>query len=163
VLGPERFQREIRLAAGLQPPHILAVLDSGGSTGVLWFTMPFIEGASLRARLEREGEMPIDHAVRLGSEAATALHRAHPHSLVHRDINPENSLLPETAVEGRVASGQEHALVTDFGIARSLVDQASDRLTETGLVVGTPAYMSPEQASGERNLDGRTDVYSLSC
>jgi eukaryotic-like serine/threonine-protein kinase len=163
VLGPERFQREIRLAARLQHPHILTVLDSGGSRDVLWFTMPFVEGESLRARLDREGQLPIDQAVRLASEVADALDCAHSHGIVHRDIKPENILLSGTAVEGRVPSGQDHALVTDFGIARPLVEQGSDRLTQTGLIVGTPAYMSPEQASGERNLDGRTDVYSLSC
>jgi TolB-like protein/tRNA A-37 threonylcarbamoyl transferase component Bud32 len=152
ALGPERFQQEIRLAAGLQHPHILTVLDSGGSGSVLWFTMPFVEGESLRARLDRERQLPIDEAVRLASEVADALDCAHSHGIVHRDIKPGNILL----------SG-DHALVTDFGIARSLTEQASDRLTETGMIVGTPAYMSPEQASGERTLDGRTDVYSLSC
>jgi TolB-like protein/Tfp pilus assembly protein PilF len=152
ALGSERFQREIHLVAGLQHPNILTVLDSGGSGALLWFTMPYVDGESLRARLDRERQLPIHEAVRLASEVADALDYAHSHGIVHRDIKPENILL----------SG-DHALVTDFGIARSLVDQASDRLTDTGMIVGTPAYMSPEQASGERNLDGRTDVYSLSC
>jgi eukaryotic-like serine/threonine-protein kinase len=153
ALGSERFEQEIRLAARLQHPHILTVLDSGGSGSVLWFTMPFVEGESLRARLDRERQLPIGEAVRLAREVADALDCAHSHGIVHRDIKPGNILL----------SGQDHALVTDFGIARSLVDQAADRLTQTGMVVGTPAYMSPEQASGERHLDGRTDVYSLTC
>ena len=162
ALGPERFHQEIRLAAGLQHPHILTVLDSGGSGSVLWFTMPLVEGETLRARLDREGQLPIDEAVRLAGEVADALGCAHSHAIVHRDIKPENILLSGTVAPGGISSGQAHALVADFGIARSL-ERASDRLTDTGMILGTPAYMSPEQASGERNLDGRTDVYSLSC
>lgn len=163
ALGPERFEREIRLAARLQHPHILTVLDSGGSASVLWFTMPFVEGESLRARLDRERQLPIDEAVRLACEVADALDCAHSHGVVHRDIKPGNILLSGIPGTGGLPSGHDHALVTDFGIARSLTDQASDRLTQSGMIIGTPAYMSPEQAWGERNLDGRTDVYSLSC
>jgi serine/threonine protein kinase/tetratricopeptide (TPR) repeat protein len=163
ALGPDRFEQEIRLAARLQHPNILTVLDSGGRGSVLWFTMPYVEGESLSARLERERQLPIGEAVRLACEVADALDCAHSHGIVHRDIKPGNILLSGTAGPARIASGQDHALVTDFGIARSLVNQASDRLTQTGIVLGTPSYMSPEQASGERHLDGRSDVYSLSC
>ena len=163
TLGPERFQREIRMAARLQHPNILTVLDSGGSEGMLWFTMPFVEGASLRSHLDRERQLPVSEAVRLACEVADALECAHSHGIVHRDIKPGNILLSGSPMPGRGPSGQEHALVTDFGIARAGGGEAADRLTETGMVVGTPAYMSPEQASGERQLDGRTDIYALGC
>jgi eukaryotic-like serine/threonine-protein kinase len=157
VLGAERFQREIRLAARLQHPHILSVHDSGDAGGLLWFTMPYVEGESLRDRLRREKQLPVRDALRIAREAAEALEYAHQHGVVHRDIKPENILLT-----GKPSAGAWHALVADFGIARAL-DQAEtgDKLTQTGLTVGTPAYMSPEQASGERELDGRTDIYSL--
>ena len=150
ALGPERFQREIRLAARLQHPHILTVFDSGEAAGNLWFTMPYIEGESLRSRLDRERQLPVDDALRIAREAAQALEYAHKHGVVHRDIKPENLLL---TTDG-------NTLVADFGIARSLA--GGDRqLTETGLAIGTPAYMSPEQASGEHDVTARTDVYSL--
>ncbi|HUQ14490.1 MAG TPA: protein kinase [Gemmatimonadales bacterium] len=158
TLGPARFLREIRLCARLQHPHILAVLDSGtaGSEGQgqLWFTMPFVEGESLRSRLAREGQLPLADAVRIAREMADGLHYAHQHGVIHRDIKPENILL----------SGG-HALIADFGIARALAagEERDDRLTETGMTLGTPQYMSPEQAAGERTLDSRTDVYSLGC
>ena len=152
ALGSERFQREIHLAAGLQHPNILTVLDSGGSGTLLWFTMPFVEGESLRSHLDRERQLPVDEAVRIACEVADALSCAHGRGIVHRDIKPGNILL----------SGG-HALVTDFGIAHSVDDNTADRLTESGMIVGTPAYMSPEQASGERNLDSRTDIYALGC
>jgi serine/threonine protein kinase/tetratricopeptide (TPR) repeat protein len=155
TLGPERFQREIRLAARLQHPHILTVHDSGdipraGSTPLLWFTMPFVEGESLRDRLRRERQLPVDDALRIAREAADALSYAHRHEVIHRDIKPENILL----------TAEGHSLVADFGIARAL-GGADPQLTETGLAIGTPAYMSPEQAVGDRGLDARTDVYSL--
>jgi serine/threonine-protein kinase len=150
TLGPERFQREIRLAARLQHPHILTVLDSGEAAGRLWFTMPFVEGESLRDRLSRERQLPLDAALRIATEAARALEYAHRHGVVHRDIKPENILL--------TADGS--TLVADFGIARALAAEG-DRLTETGLAIGTPAYMSPEQAAGDKALDARTDTYSL--
>ncbi len=152
ALGVERFQREIRLAARLQHPHILTVHDSGDAGGLLWFTMPYIEGQSLRARLERERQLPVADAVRIVTEAARALDHAHREGVVHRDIKPENILL---TTEG-------DTLVADFGIARALTG-ADDRVTGTGLAIGTPAYMSPEQASGEAALDPRTDVYSLTA
>jgi serine/threonine-protein kinase len=150
TLGPERFQREIRLAARLQHPHILTVHDSGEAAGQLWFTMPYVEGESLRDRLRRERQLPVEAALRIATEAARALEYAHRQGVVHRDIKPENLLL---TTDGS-------ALVADFGIARALAG-VDDRLTETGLVVGTPAYMSPEQAAGDKALDARTDVYSL--
>ena len=154
-LGPDRFLREIRLSARLQHPHILPVLDSGEAAGQLWFAMPFVDGGTLRQRLVRETQLPIDDAVRLTREVADALDYAHQQGVIHRDIKPENVLL-----------GRGHALVADFGIARALAakgDAGSERLTETGVTIGTPHYMSPEQASGERNLDARTDIYSLGC
>jgi serine/threonine-protein kinase len=157
-LGPERFLREIRLCARLQHPHILAVLDSGatesGGQGQLWFTTPFVEGGSLRSRLAREGQLQVADAIRIAREVADGLHCAHQHGVIHRDIKPENILL----------SGG-HALIADFGIARAVAagEERDDRLTETGLTLGTPQYMSPEQAAGERTLDSRTDIYSLGC
>jgi eukaryotic-like serine/threonine-protein kinase len=149
-LGPERFLREIKLAARLQHPHILAVLDSGEAGGRLWFTMPYVEGESLRDRLRRERQLPVEDAVRIAREAAQALQYAHDHDVLHRDIKPENLLLTRDG----------STLVADFGIARAL-GANEDRLTETGLAVGTPAYMSPEQAAADRAIDARTDVYSL--
>ncbi|MEP7225966.1 MAG: protein kinase [Gemmatimonadales bacterium] len=163
TLGPERFQREIRMAARLQHPNILTVLDSGGSGALLWFTMPFVTGQSLRAHLDRERQLPLSEAVSLACEIAEALQCAHSLGIVHRDIKPGNILLSRSSMPGGAPSGQGHALVTDFGIAQSLGGDAADRLTETGLIVGTPTYMSPEQASGERQLDGRTDIYALGC
>jgi len=152
TLGPERFLREIGLAARLQHPHILSVYDSGEAAGQLWFTMPYVEGETLRDRLSRERQLPIAEALRIAREAARALDYAHRRGIIHRDIKPENILLTEDG----------DALVADLGIGRVLgAAGASGRLTETGVVVGTPAYMSPEQAAGERELDGRTDVYSL--
>ena len=150
TLGPDRFLREIKLAARLQHPHILTVFDSGESGRRLWFTMPYVEGESLRARLTRDRQLPVEDAVRMSVEAAHALQYAHDHDVIHRDIKPENLLVTKDG----------HTLVADFGIGRAL-GGSDDRLTETGLTVGTPAYMSPEQAAGERAIDGRTDVYSL--
>jgi serine/threonine-protein kinase len=150
VLGPERFQREIKLAARLQHPHILTVLDSGEAAGQLWFTMPFVEGESLRDRLRRERQLPVEDALRIGREAAEGLQYAHDHGVIHRDIKPENLLLTRDG----------NTMVADFGIARA-IGGGDQQLTETGLAIGTPAYMSPEQAAGERTLDARTDIYSL--
>ncbi len=151
-LGPERFLREIETAARLQHPHILPVFDSGESAGQLWFTMPYVDGESLRERLSRTPPLSVAEAVRIAREAAQALEYAHRHGVVHRDIKPENILL----------SRDGSTLVADFGIARS-VDGGSDRITSAGLVMGTPSYMSPEQASADAEVDGRSDIYSLGC
>jgi eukaryotic-like serine/threonine-protein kinase len=152
ALGPERFQREIQTTARLQHPHILPVLDSGEAAAQLWYTMPYVEGESLRDRLQREGQLPLDDALQIAREAADALGYAHSQGIVHRDIKPENILL-----------SRGHALVADFGVARALQVADAEQLTATGLAVGTPAYMSPEQAGGASSLDGRSDLYSLGC
>ena len=153
TLGPERFQREIRFAARLQHPHIVSVYDSGETAGQLWFTMPFVEGESLRDRLTRERQLPLEDAVRVAREAAEALGYAHEQGIIHRDIKPENILLTKDG----------NTLVADFGIARAVGGEPGENLTGTGMSVGTPAYMSPEQAAASSEMDARTDVYSLGC
>ncbi|HEV2084486.1 MAG TPA: serine/threonine-protein kinase, partial [Gemmatimonadales bacterium] len=150
ALGPERFLQEIRTAAHLQHPHILPLFDSGEAEGQLWYTMPYVEGETLRARLQREKQLPLDDALRITTQVLSALDYAHAHGVIHRDIKPENILL-----EG------DQAVVADLGIARAIGVAGDDRLTQTGMAVGTAVYMSPEQAVGQRDLDGRTDVYSL--
>jgi len=152
ALGPERFLREIEIAARLDHPHILPLYDSGEAGGFLYYVMPFVEGESLRDRLDREKQLPIDDALQIAFEVADALSYAHSRDVVHRDIKPENILLAGT-----------HARVADFGIARAITEAGGEGLTETGLAIGTPAYMSPEQAAGSRDLDGRSDLYSLGC
>jgi TolB-like protein/tetratricopeptide (TPR) repeat protein len=151
TLGAERFLQEIRIAAGLTHPNILTVHDSGEAGGALYYVMPYVEGESLRERMERGGPLAVDEAVRVACEVADALSYAHSHNVVHRDIKPENVLLEAG-----------HAVVADFGMACALEAFGADRLTESGLAVGTPAYMSPEQAAAEPT-DGRTDVYALAC
>jgi serine/threonine-protein kinase len=150
VIGAERFLAEIQTTANLQHPHILPLFDSGAADPFLYYVMPFVEGESLRVRLTREKQLPIAEAVRLGSEVASALDYAHRHGVIHRDIKPENILLHEGT-----------ALVADFGIALAVSSAGRNRLTETGLSIGTPQYMSPEQAMGDRDLDARSDIYSL--
>src|SRR5688572_18249826 len=149
AFGPQRFLREIRLTARLDHPNIVALLDSGEAGGALYYVMPYVEGESLRDRLRRQGPLTLESALRIGAQVARALHHAHEHGVVHRDIKPENILL-----------AGDHARVADFGIARTAAD---DPLTQTGLAIGTVAYMSPEQATGEREVDFRTDIYSLGC
>jgi serine/threonine protein kinase len=151
TLGADRFKREIRVAARLQHPNILSVLDSGEVDGQLWFAMPFVEGENVYERLQREHQFPPAEALRIAQAAASALAYAHEQGVVHRDIKPENILL----------SG-EQVLVADFGVARA-VSEVAEKLTATGMVVGTPTYMSPEQASGEKAIDGRTDIFALGC
>ena len=159
VLSPElsssidgdRFKREIQIAARLSHPHILPVFDSGDANGLLYYVMPFVEGESLRGRLKREMQLPIEDAIAIACEVADALSYAHAFGVIHRDIKPENILLHGG-----------HAVVADFGIARVIQDAGGEKLTQTGMSVGTAAYMSPEQFSGE-NVDGRSDMYSLAC
>ncbi len=152
ALGAERFLREIATTANLRHPHILPLYDSGEAAGFLYYVMPLVEGESLRDRLDRQKQLPIEEALTISREVADALGYAHQRGIIHRDIKPENILL-----EGG------HAVVADFGIARAVSSAGSERLTETGLSVGTPLYMSPEQAAGDANLDGRSDLYSLGC
>ena len=149
-IGAERFLREIKMAAGLTHPHILPVYDSGEADGLLFYVMPNMEGRSLRERLEHERQLPLDAALRITREVAAALDYAHRHHVVHRDIKPENILLHEGA-----------AMVADFGIGKALSGNGS--ITQTGIALGTPAYMSPEQSSGDADIDGRSDLYSLGC
>ena len=152
VLGPERFLREVDLASKLAHPHILPIYASAEADGLLYYAMPYVEGETLRDRLTREAQLPLDDAVQITREVADALSYAHSHGVLHRDIKPENILLE---------SG--HAVVADFGIARAIDRAGGTRLTETGVTLGTPAYMSPEQAAGSKDLDGRSDLYSLGC
>ena len=152
ALGAERFLREIEVAANLSHPHILPLFDSGEAEGLLYYVMPYVEGESLRDRLRRETQLPVDDALQIAREVADALAYAHGQGVIHRDIKPENILL----------SGG-HALVADFGIARALGQADGAHLTETGMAIGTAAYMSPEQASAASHIDGRSDVYSLGC
>ncbi|MEO7368007.1 MAG: serine/threonine-protein kinase, partial [Gemmatimonadaceae bacterium] len=151
-LGPDRFLREIKVAARLNHPHILPLHDSGESDGFLYYVMPYVEGESLRAKLNRSGKLPLDEALYLARGVAGALDYAHRQRVVHRDIKPENIMLHEG-----------EAMVMDFGIAKAVSVASGDTLTQMGMMVGTPAYVSPEQAAGEAEIDGRSDQYSLAC
>jgi serine/threonine-protein kinase len=152
TVGPDRFTREIEIAAKLTHPHILPLHDSGEADGFLFYVMPYVEGETLRDRLHRVGPLPVGEAIRVTEQVATALHYAHERDIVHRDIKPENILLTG-----------DQAVVADFGIARAVTAAAGSRLTETGLAVGTPHYMSPEQGLGSDAVDARSDVYALGC
>src|SRR5689334_1098374 len=151
-LGTDRFLREIEIAARLAHPHILSLHDSGQADGLLYYVMPYVEGESLRGRLIRERQLPLDDALRISREVADALDYAHGRDVVHRDIKPENILFQAG-----------HAVVSDFGIARAIRVAGVKRFTGSGIAVGTPGYMSPEQAAGVEQLDGRSDLYSLAC
>jgi eukaryotic-like serine/threonine-protein kinase len=150
VIGGERFLAEIKVTANLQHPHILGLIDSGEADGLLYYVMPYVAGESLRARLMRERQLPVEESLRLAREVASALDYAHRQGVVHRDIKPENILLQDGA-----------ALVADFGIALAVQQAGGSRMTQTGMSLGTPAYMSPEQAMGEREIGARSDVYAL--
>ena len=154
ALGPDRFLREIKLTAQLSHPHILPLLDSGEADGLIFYVMPFVEGESLRHRLDREGKLPLDEALRITREVADGLESAHRRGVIHRDVKPENILIEEG-----------HAVVADFGIARAVAESSDQKLTVTGMAVGTPEYMSPEQMMGGRGatIDVRTDVFALGC
>src|SRR5512139_81718 len=152
ALGGDRFLREIRIAARLNHPHILTLHDSGEADGLLYYVMPYVAGESVRERLTRDGQVRVEDAIRIAREVASALSHAHAQGIIHRDIKPENILLQDGM-----------ALVADFGLARALTEAKESNITETGLVMGTPAYMSPEQASGSPTVDARTDIYALGC
>ena len=153
ALGAERFQREIQIAGHFTHPHILALYDSGSADDLLYYVMPLVKGESLRDRMDRERQLPIDEALRISIEVASALDFAHRQGVVHRDIKPENILLEDG-----------HAIVADFGIARAIGKMAeASRLTQTGMALGTATYMSPEQGAAEKDIDGRTDIYALAC
>lgn len=151
TLGPERFLREIKIAAQLTHPHILPLYDSGEADGFLYYVMPYVAGESLHQRLEREKQLRLDDALHFVRELADGLGYAHRVGVIHRDIKPENVLISEG-----------HAVILDFGIARAITAAGGERLTQTGIILGTPYYMSPEQA-GSESLDGRSDIYSLGC
>ncbi|HEV8216068.1 MAG TPA: serine/threonine-protein kinase, partial [Gemmatimonadaceae bacterium] len=152
AMGPERFKREIDVVSRLSHPYILPIDDYGEYEGQLYYVMPFIAGETIHKRLEREKQLPVQDAIKIAHQVAMALDFAHQQGIVHRDIKPENILLQ---------NGE--ALVADFGIARAITDGGGAKLTSTGVTLGTPTYMSPEQAMADPSLDGRSDIYSLGC
>ena len=151
-MGRERFLREIDLASSLTHPHIVPIYAAGEAGLLLYYVMPYVGGVSLRERIRREGQIPLEEAIAIAHEVARALHYAHQHNVVHRDVKPENILLQDN-----------HAVVADFGVARAISVAGGEPITETGVTIGTPTYMSPEQVSGDAQIDGRTDIYSLGC
>ncbi len=152
ALGAERFEREIQVTAHFSHPNILPLLESGETQGLLFYVTPYVSGGSLRERMDRQGQLPIEDSVQIACEVADALDLAHRRGVVHRDIKPENILIEEG-----------HAVVADFGVARAVSAAGEDRLTESGIAIGTPAYLSPEQAAGETDVDHKSDIYSLGC
>ena len=152
AVGPDRFLREVELAAGLTHPSILPVFDSGQVDDLLYYVMPYVDGETVQDRIDRDGPLPLPEALEIVREVADGLDFAHRQGVVHRDVKPGNVLLTEG-----------HSYIADFGVALPIGPEAEEHLTRTGLAIGTPAYMSPEQASGERTIDGRSDVYSLGC
>src|SRR6266545_6897121 len=150
VLGVERFLNEIKISARLDHPHILTLIDSGAADGFLYYVMPLVRGESLRGKLKREKQLGLEEALDITKQITSALDYAHRQGIVHRDIKPENILIHEG-----------EAVLTDFGIARAVKEAGGNRLTETGMSLGTPQYMSPEQATGDRAIDSRSDVYSM--
>src|SRR5688500_16272233 len=152
AVGADRFRREIEIVTRLTHPNILPIFDSGQAADSLYYVMPFVDGESLRQKLDREQQLSVEEAVRITCEVASALDYAHKHGVIHRDIKPENILLENG-----------HAITADFGIARAVSEAGGERLTQTGVTLGTPTYMSPEQAMADRVMDGRTDIYSLAC
>jgi serine/threonine protein kinase len=152
TIAANRFLREIRLTAKLQHPHILTLIDSGDIDGILYYVMPYVDGVSLRKKLSDRQLMPLEEVIHTASRLASALDHAHRRGVIHRDIKPENILFQDG-----------HPILADFGVALAVGSATEEQLTKSGLAVGTPAYMSPEQAAGMRQLDGRSDVYSLAC
>ncbi|MGI9627515.1 MAG: serine/threonine-protein kinase, partial [Longimicrobiales bacterium] len=151
-IGADRFLREIKTAANLTHPHILPLFSSGEADGFLYFVMPYVDGESLRVRLTKEKQLPVADAIQITREIADALAYAHEQGVIHRDVKPANIML----VAG-------HAVLADFGVAHAMAEARDERLTRTGTSLGTPLYMSPEQSTGERDLDGRSDQYALGC
>ena len=163
IIGAERFRREIEIVRGMSHPGIVPLTDFGTAADLLFYVMPYIDGESVYERVQREGRFPVHDAVRITHEIAEALGHAHARGVLHRDVKPENILLAGYSQQGAAAGTNWHAVVADFGLARAIGAAEYQRLTETGIIVGTVFYMSPEQLREDRNLDQRADIYSLGC